>query len=112
MSLLRQIQILSWVMLVEKRSFLESQHPTSTFQPVAEYMNEDGTYKSADDIKKMWAENQISGDKHVAFYCGTAWRSSLAFIYALELGWPRVSNFDSSWFEWSMGPEKDQNPVE
>lgn len=79
---------------------------------MAEYMNEDGTYKSAEEIKKMWAENQISGDKHVAFYCGTAWRSSLAFIYALELGWPRVSNFDSSWFEWSMGPEKDQNPVE
>lgn len=60
----------------------------------------------------MWAENGITGDKHVAFYCGTAWRSSLAFLYAYELGWSEIGNFDSSWYEWSMGNEKDINPVE
>lgn len=79
---------------------------------MAEYVNEDGTYKTPDTIAKMWAANGITGDAHVAFYCGTAWRSSLAFLYAYELGWPRISNFDSSWYEWSMGAEKDKNPVE
>lgn len=79
---------------------------------MANYVNQDGTYKEPKIIEKMWAKNGITGDKHVAFYCGTAWRSSLAFLYAYELGWQRVSNFDSSWYEWSMGPEKAKNPVE
>ena len=79
---------------------------------MAEYLNGDGTFKKPSEIEKMWAANGITGDRHVAFYCGTAWRSSLAFLYGLELGWAEVSNFDSSWYEWSMGPEKDINPVE
>ncbi|WP_163339881.1 sulfurtransferase [Desulfopila sp. IMCC35008] len=79
---------------------------------MAEYINKDGTYKAPEEIQRMWAANGIVGDKHVAFYCGTAWRSSLAFLYGRELGWPKVSNFDSSWYEWSMGQEKDRNPVE
>ena len=42
-----------------------------------------------------------------SFYCGTAWRSSLAWFYAYMMGYPRISNFDSSWFEWSMGEGSD-----
>lgn len=66
---------------------------------ITNYVNEDGSYKKPVDIAKMWAEHGITGDKHVAFYCGTTWRSSLAFLYAYELGWPKVSNFDSSWYD-------------
>ena len=76
------------------------------------YLNEDGTFRPVGEIERMWAENGITGENHLAFYCGTAWRSSLAFLYARELGWQRISNFDSSWYEWSMGPEKDRNPIE
>jgi len=76
------------------------------------YVNEDGTFKSLQEVELMWAANGITRDKHVAFYCGTAWRSSLAFFYAYQMGWPRISNFDSSWYEWSMGPEATKNPVE
>ncbi len=50
----------------------------------------------------MWAAQGITRDKHTLFYCGTAWRSSLAFIYAYMMGWDRISNFDSSWYEWTM----------
>lgn len=76
------------------------------------YLNEDGTFREPNQIEMMWAENGITRDAHVAFYCGTAWRSSLAFYYAYLLGWEQISNFDSSWYEWSMGPEAAKNPVE
>jgi thiosulfate/3-mercaptopyruvate sulfurtransferase len=76
------------------------------------YINDDGTFKELTEIERMWAENGITRDKHVAFYCGTAWRSSLAFYYAHMMGWERISNFDSSWYEWSMGPEAALNPIE
>lgn len=76
------------------------------------YVNNDGTLKDPKIIESMWAKRGITADKQVSFYCGTAWRSSLAFLYAYRLGWPRIANFDSSWYEWSMGPEASQNPVE
>jgi thiosulfate/3-mercaptopyruvate sulfurtransferase len=76
------------------------------------YVYDDGTLKSVREIETMWAENCITRDKHVAFYCGTGWRSSLAFFFAYMMGWDRISNFDSSWYEWSLGPEAVNNPVE
>lgn len=76
------------------------------------YVNSDGTFKSTAEVEKMWADNGITAEKHVAFYCGTGWRSSLAFYYAYMMGWEKISNFDSSWYEWSLGPEADKNPVD
>ncbi len=76
------------------------------------YINADGTFREFHEIELMWVENGITRDKHVAFYCGTAWRSSLAFFFAYQMGWEKISNFDSSWYEWSLGPESAMNPVE
>lgn len=76
------------------------------------YVNGDQNFVDPAKVEEMWQKAGITGDKHVAFYCGTAWRSSLAFLYAYMLGWDEISNFDSSWYEWSMGPEKDLNPIE
>lgn len=76
------------------------------------YVNADGTFKSTAEVEIMWAENGITADKHVAFYCGTGWRSSLAFYFAHMMGWENISNFDSSWYEWSLGPDAKKNPVQ
>ncbi|MFV0436287.1 MAG: sulfurtransferase [Desulfopila sp.] len=76
------------------------------------YLNDDGTFKSLEQVELMWIQHGINRNAHVAFYCGTGWRASLAFFYAYQMGWPRISNFDGGWYEWSMGPEADRNPVE
>jgi 3-mercaptopyruvate sulfurtransferase SseA len=76
------------------------------------YVGENGRLKEPADVAAMWKKNGITGDKAPFFYCGTAWRSSLAFLYAWMLGWEEMRNFDASWYTWSMGPEADQNPVE
>ena len=36
----------------------------------------------------------------VNFYCGTGWRSSVAFVLAYMLGWD-ARNYDDGWFGWS-----------
>lgn len=48
----------------------------------------------------QWKKQGISGDKIVVFYCGTAWRASLAFFVAKDLGWEKVKLFDGSWLKW------------
>lgn len=68
-----------------------------------EFTNDDGTLMPLEDIEIFWSAQGITSDNHLSFYCGTAWRSSLAWLCAYMMGYPDISNFDSSWFEWSMG---------
>ncbi len=65
------------------------------------YRNLDHTTREFHEIENMWKQAGITPDKHNAFYCGTGWRGSEAFLNAWLMGWPRVSVFDGGWFEWS-----------
>lgn len=73
------------------------------------YRNLDFTTREYDEVIANWKEANITPDKHIAFYCGTGWRGSEAFMNAYLLGWPKVSVFDGGWFEWSNDPG---NPIE
>lgn len=73
------------------------------------YRNLDHTTREFNEIVKIWEEVGIVPEKHNAFYCGTGWRGSEAWLNAYLMGWPRVSVFDGGWFEWSNDPE---NPYE
>lgn len=72
------------------------------------YRNLDYTTRDYHQIAAAWAEAGITPDKHIAFYCGTGWRGSEAFLNAWLMGWPRVSIYDGGWFEWSNDPA---NPI-
>jgi molybdopterin synthase sulfurtransferase len=65
------------------------------------YQHEDGTMRDPDEIEAMWRDAGIDRQLHVAFYCGTGWRASMAFMYAWLMGWERIAVFDGGWFEWS-----------
>jgi|GEM_PF-930998 len=76
-----------------------------------DYLNPDGTLRALAYLADIWAQQGITKDKEVSFYCGTGWRSSLAWLAAYVMGWERIKNYDGSWYYWSMGPEKALNPV-
>ncbi|GGY57292.1 hypothetical protein GCM10007387_44810 [Pseudoduganella albidiflava] len=61
----------------------------------------DGTMRPAGEIAAMWAQNGITPDKRIAFYCGTGWRASMAFFYAWLMGWDDIAVYDGGWLEWS-----------
>ena len=73
------------------------------------YRNVDHTIREAQEVADIWAEATVTPDKHLAFYCGTGWRGSEAFLNAWLMGWSRVSVFDGGWFEWS---NDETNPFE
>src|SRR5208337_1142833 len=73
------------------------------------YRNIDHTTREYDEIAENWIKNGITPEKHLAFYCGTGWRGSEAWLNAWLMGWPKVSVYDGGWFEWSNDPS---NPVE
>lgn len=73
------------------------------------YRNLDHTIREFHEVSEIWQAENITPDKHLAFYCGTGWRGSEAFYNAWLMGWPKVSVYDGGWFEWSNDPK---NPVE
>lgn len=69
------------------------------------YRNFDYTTRAFEEIARAWREGGIVPEKHIAFYCGTGWRASEAFMNAYLMGWPRISVYDGGWYEWSHHPD-------
>ena len=69
--------------------------------PWGKNCNEDGTFKSFDELKALYAAQGISGDQPIIAYCRIGERSSLTW-FALKhlLGFNNVKNYDGSWTEW------------
>jgi thiosulfate/3-mercaptopyruvate sulfurtransferase len=64
-------------------------------------VNDDGTFKSADELRELYGEKGIDGDESVVAYCRIGERSSIAWFALHELlGYESTVNYDGSWTEW------------
>jgi thiosulfate/3-mercaptopyruvate sulfurtransferase len=69
--------------------------------PWGKNCNEDGTFKSADELKALYESAGVKPDKGVIAYCRIGERSSLTwFVLKYLMGYPKVLNYDGSWTEW------------
>jgi thiosulfate/3-mercaptopyruvate sulfurtransferase len=75
--------------------------PTAANVPWAQAANEDGTFKSADQLQQLYGSKGVSGKDEVIAYCRIGERSSHTwFVLKYLLGYDRVKNYDGSWTEW------------
>lgn len=69
--------------------------------PWAQAVNEDGTFKSPEELRALYAGKGVTPDKQVIAYCRIGERSSHTwFVLRHLLGYPEVRNYDGSWTEW------------
>jgi thiosulfate/3-mercaptopyruvate sulfurtransferase len=69
--------------------------------PWVKAANDDGTFKSADEVKGLYAAEGITPDRDVIAYCRIGERSSHTWFALQELlGYPNVKNYDGSWTEY------------
>jgi thiosulfate/3-mercaptopyruvate sulfurtransferase len=69
--------------------------------PWATAVNDDGTFKSAADLTKIYESRGITPGKETIAYCRIGERSSHTwFVLTYLLGHPNVRNYDGSWTEW------------
>ena len=69
--------------------------------PWSQVINEDGTFKSLEEIRGIYNEQGITEDKDIITYCRIGERSSHTwFVLKYLLGYPNVKNYDGSWTEW------------
>ncbi|MEM7020984.1 MAG: sulfurtransferase [Pseudomonadota bacterium] len=69
--------------------------------PWGQTCNDDGTFKTVDELRALYASKGISGDQLTITYCRIGERSSHSwFVLKYLLGYPDVKNYDGSWTEW------------
>jgi thiosulfate/3-mercaptopyruvate sulfurtransferase len=75
--------------------------PGAASIPWAQAVNEDGTFKSADELRELYGgKGVLSGDPIIA-YCRIGERSAHTWFVLHELlGEQDVKNYDGSWTEW------------
>jgi len=75
--------------------------PGAESVPWAQAANEDGTFKSYDQLKQLYDSKGIHGNEAIIAYCRIGERSSHTwFVLKYLLGYKDVRNYDGSWTEW------------
>ncbi len=75
--------------------------PTAASVPWSKAANDDGTFKSDDDLKKIYSEAGVDWSKDTIAYCRIGERSSHTWFVLKELlGQDNVKNYDGSWTEY------------
>jgi thiosulfate/3-mercaptopyruvate sulfurtransferase len=65
-------------------------------------LNPDGTFKSFEELQKLYGEKGITRDREIFPYCAIGGRSAFVwFVLKYLLGYSKVRNYDGSWNEWS-----------
>jgi thiosulfate/3-mercaptopyruvate sulfurtransferase len=69
--------------------------------PWSKAANDDGTFKSAEELTALYESEGITADQEVIAYCRIGERSSHTWFALQELlGWDNVKNYDGSWTEY------------
>jgi thiosulfate/3-mercaptopyruvate sulfurtransferase len=75
--------------------------PSALNVPWAKAANEDGTFKSDDDLRTLYTDAGLEDGKATIAYCRIGERSSHTWFALHELlGLPDVKNYDGSWTEY------------
>jgi thiosulfate/3-mercaptopyruvate sulfurtransferase len=75
--------------------------PSAQSIPWAQAVRDDGTFKSADELRELYGAKGITPDRAVTAYCRIGERSAHTWFVLRELlGYEDVRNYDGSWTEW------------
>jgi thiosulfate/3-mercaptopyruvate sulfurtransferase len=75
--------------------------PGAASVPWAQAVREDGTFKSADELRDLYSGKGVLNGEDIIAYCRIGERSAHTWFVLHELlGHDRVKNYDGSWTEW------------
>ncbi|TLF82631.1 sulfurtransferase [Nocardia cyriacigeorgica] len=94
-------KILAPAHLPQEQSQRPGHIPGAINVPWSKAANEDGTFKSDEELAKIYAEAGLDGSKDTIAYCRIGERSSHTWFVLQELlGHQNVKNYDGSWTEY------------
>jgi GNAT superfamily N-acetyltransferase len=82
--------------------------PGAVNVPTSTNLRADGTFRSADELRALYAAAGVTGDAEVAAYCGSG-VTAIHDILAMEIAGIRAALYPGSWSGWITDPDR---PVE
>ncbi len=93
----------------EPRADLRAGHmPGARNLPYDRLFNDDGTYRSASEIKALFEDAGIDLARPLVATCGSGITAAVLAFGAALAGTPKTSIYDGAWSEWGQSPT---NPV-
>jgi thiosulfate/3-mercaptopyruvate sulfurtransferase len=87
--------------LPQEQSQVPGHIPGAANIPWGQAANDDGTFKSADELRALYEDKGITSEREVIAYCRIGERSSHTWFALQELlGFGDVKNYDGSWTEY------------
>jgi len=87
--------------LPQEQPYVPGHVPGAVNIPWSQSANDDGTFKSAEELTQLYGGKGITGDGTVIAYCRIGERSSHTwFVLSELLGFGNVKNYDGSWTEY------------
>ncbi|GLZ38399.1 putative thiosulfate sulfurtransferase [Actinokineospora sp. NBRC 105648] len=87
--------------LPQEQAQVKGHIPTALNVPWSKAANEDGTFKSNDELRELYKEAGLDESKATIAYCRIGERSSHTWFALRELlGYQDVKNYDGSWTEY------------
>jgi thiosulfate/3-mercaptopyruvate sulfurtransferase len=87
--------------LPQEQSQVPGHIPGAANIPWVQAANDDGTFKSADELRELYGAQGITSDSEIIAYCRIGERSSHTWFALQELlGYQNVKNYDGSWTEY------------
>ncbi|WP_278313542.1 sulfurtransferase [Lolliginicoccus levis] len=94
-------KILAPAHLPQEQSQRAGHIPTAINVPWSKAANEDGTFKSDDELRELYKTEGLDDGKDIIAYCRIGERSSHTWFALRELlGYDNVKNYDGSWTEY------------
>ena len=87
--------------LPQEQPYVAGHVPGARNIPWSQAANEDGTFKSADELRSLYEGAGVRANGDIVAYCRIGERSSHTWFVLHELlGLPKVRNYDGSWTEY------------
>ncbi len=85
----------------QEQSQVPGHIPGAANIPWSKAANDDGTFKSVEELRALYEADGVTPDREIVAYCRIGERSSHTWFALQELlGYPNVKNYDGSWTEY------------
>jgi len=92
----------------DPRGLASGHIPGSKNLPFDRLLNEDGTFKSKDEIRALFDEAGVDPSKPLVTTCGSGVTASVLLFAAALIGRDDIALYDGSWSEWGLQADTEK----